>query len=110
MAKEKTNKSALIREAVKANKGKTPTEIAEMLNARHGLSLTGQYVSTVKSNARKTRRVIRKVRRMVRRSGHGGIGTNDLAAVRAAMELVKAVGGIEPAKAALATVEEIKNL
>jgi len=110
VAKEKTNKSALIREAIKANKGKSPSEIAEMINEKHGLKLTGQYVSTVKSNARKTRRVIRKVRRMVRRAGHGGVGTNDLSGVRAAMELVKAAGGIEAAKAALATVEEIKNL
>jgi hypothetical protein len=110
VAKEKQNKSQMIREALKANKGKSPTEIAALLNEKHGLKLTGQYVSTVKSNARKTRKVIRNVRRMVRRAGRGGIGTNDLSGVRAAMELVRATGGIEAAKAALATVEEIKNL
>jgi hypothetical protein len=109
VAKEKMNKSQVIRDALKANKGKSPTEIAAMLNEKHGLSLTGQYVSTVKSNARKTRKIIRNVRRMVRRAGRGGIGTNDLSGVRSAVDFVKAVGGMEAAKAALATVEEIGN-
>jgi len=109
VAKEKMNKSQVIRDALKANKGKSPTEIAALLNEKYGLNLTGQYVSTVKSNARKTRKVIRNVRRMVRRAGRGGLGTNDLAGVHSAVSFVKSVGGIEAAKAALATVEEIGN-
>ncbi len=50
MAKEKVNKSQLIREALAAMPDKSPSEIAEALNAKHGLKLPYQYVSTIKSN------------------------------------------------------------
>ena len=107
MAKEKPNKSALIREALRAHKGKSPAEIATLLNEKHGLDLTGQYVSNVKSNTRRARKIVRKVRRIVRRAKRGNEAGNGLTAVNAAVEFVKVAGGIEQAKAALATVEEI---
>lgn len=53
MAKDKVNKSQLIRDALAASPDKSPAEIAEALNSKHGLKLSGQYVSTIKSNSSK---------------------------------------------------------
>jgi len=99
------NKSALIREALAAHRGTAPSEIATLLNEKHGLKLTGQYVSTIKSNAmkKKGRRGGRRKtgRKTMARSGNG------MAGVPAALEFIKAAGGLEAAKSALGTVEEI---
>jgi hypothetical protein len=94
------NKSALIREAVAAHKDKTPTEIAAMLNQSHGLKISGQYVSTIKSNALKKRRA-------GRRGGKKGVGQIGGNGFTAALEFIKASGGIEAAKTTLGTLEEI---
>src|SRR5262245_60207085 len=70
--KAAVNKSALIREALAAHRSKAPAEIATLLNEKHGLKLTAQYVSTIKSNARKKkgRRTVRSAaRRTTARSG-----------------------------------------
>jgi hypothetical protein len=65
MAKEKVNKSQLIRDALTAMPDKAPTEIAEALNSKHGLKLSGQYVSTIKSNMgkgkAKAKKAVKKV-------------------------------------------------
>lgn len=111
-SKEETNKSQAIREALRANRNKTPIEIAEMLKAR-GIDVNAQYVSTTKSNMRKTSRAVRNVRRGIRTAGRksslNGVSDfgNGLLVIKAAVELLKTAGGIEQAKAALATVEEI---
>jgi len=111
-SKEEINKSQAIRDALRANRDKTPSEIAELLKAK-GIDVNGQYVSTVKSNMQKTRRAVRKVRRGIRRAGRksklvGGSNTdNGLQVMNAAVELMKIAGGLEQAKAALSTVEEI---
>jgi hypothetical protein len=111
-SRDDVNKSHSIREALKANPDKSPSEIAELLKAR-GVDVNGQYVSTIKTNMRKTRRAVRKIRRGIRRAGRrsrlsGGNPTdNGLQVVNAALELMKIAGGLEQARAALATVEEI---
>ena len=111
-SKEEINKSQAIREAVKSNPEKSPSEIAELLKAK-GVDVNGQYVSTIKSKMRKTRRAVRKMRRGIRRAGRrsrlvGGNPTdNGLQVMNAALELMKIAGGLEQAKTALATVEEI---
>ena len=105
--KAAVNKSALIREALAANRGKAPSEIATLLNEKHGLKLTGQYVSTIKSNARK-----RKGRRVVRAAARRTTvraAANGMAGVSAALEFIKATGGLDAAKSALGTLEEIGN-
>lgn len=110
--KEEINKSHAIREALKANPDKLPAEIADLLKAK-GIDVTGQYVSTVKFNMRKTRRAVRKVRRGIRRAGRnsrlatGSPTDNGLLVMTAALELMKIAGGLEQAKAALSTLEEI---
>jgi hypothetical protein len=111
-SKEEINKSHVIREALKANPTKAPSEIAELLKAK-GIDVNGRYVSTVKTNMRKTRRAVRQMRRGIRSAGRksrlvGGNPTdNGLQVMNAALEFMKISGGLEQAKAALATVEEI---
>ena len=75
MARGEINKSQMIRDALKAEPRKTPTEIAEMLKAQ-GLKVSGQYVSTIKSNWKKARRRQRSltVRGTARRTGGAGDG------------------------------------
>lgn len=113
-SKEEMNKSQAIREALRANRDKTPIEIAEILRTK-GIEVNGQYVSTVKSNMRKTSKAVRNVRQGIRQAGRksrlNGVSDfgNGLQVIKAAVELLKAAGGIEQAKAALATVEEIGN-
>lgn len=111
-SKEEVNKSQAIRDALRANRDKTPLEIAEMLTAK-GIEVNAQYVSTIKSNMRKTSKAVRKVRRGIRQAGRKNRlnGASEfgsgLKVIKAAVELLKTAGGIEQAKAALATVEEI---
>src|SRR5258708_10961668 len=104
--KSDINKSALIREALAAHRGTAPSEIAKMLNEQHGLKLTGQYVSTIKGNAAK-KRGRRGGRRAAGHKTMARTAGNGLSAVGPALEFVKAAGGLEQAKAALGTLEEI---
>lgn len=111
-SKEEINKSQAIRESLRANRDKTPIEIADMLKAS-GVDVNAQYVSTIKSKMRKTSKAVRNVRRGIRQAGRksrlNGVSNfgDGLQVIRAAVELLKVAGGVEQAKAALATVEEI---
>lgn len=111
-SKEEINKSQAIREALRAHRDKTPIEIAELLKAK-GVDVSAQYVSTIKSNMRRTSKAVRKVRRGIQQAGRRSHlnGTshfgNGLQVINAAVELLKIAGGVEQAKEALATVEEI---
>ena len=98
------NKRQEIRDALGANPGMKPKAIAALL-AEKGVHVTAGYVSIVKSNAnkggkRKTKRV-----RIMRRKGSGGLGS-----LAAAVEFMRASGGIDQAKQALATIEELRRL
>jgi len=104
--KAAVNKSALIREALAAHRGTAPSEIAAMLNEQHGLKLSGQYVSTIKSNASKKKGRRGGRRQAGRRTMSRTVG-NGMTAVPAALEFIKAAGGLEAAKSALGTLEEI---
>ncbi len=100
--KPDVNKSQLIREALAAYRGKAPAEIATILNEKHGLKLSGQYVSTIKSNAAKKKG--RRGKRNVKRPASVGYG---LMAVPAALEFIKAAGSLEAAKSTLGALEAI---
>jgi len=110
--RDEINKSQAIREALKANPDKSPSEIAELLKGK-GVDVNGPYVSTVKTNMRKTRQAVRKMRRGIRRAGRlsrlgGGNQTdNGLAVMNAAIDFMRIAGGLEQAKAALTTIEQI---
>jgi hypothetical protein len=106
------NKSQKIRDALAANPRKSPSEISAILKA-DGLVVKPQYVSTIKSNAKKSRRSGRKLamRGTARRTrAPRPSGDSSFGAVRAALEFVKAAGGIESAKSVLATIEQISSV
>jgi hypothetical protein len=107
MARGAVNKSQMIRDALAAQPRKTPTEIAELLKEQ-GLKVSGQYVSTIKSNWKKARRRRRTltVRGTARRT-RGPVDKKSLAGLSAALEFLRSVGGLENAKAALGALEEI---
>lgn len=99
MSKSKVNKSQLIRDLLAKHPGKSPAEIAVLMKSHHGISISGQYVSAIKSNVGKKRgrRVVKK------QASINGV-------LPAALEFVKAVGGLQAAKDLLATIEHIKSL
>jgi len=101
---ESVNKSQAIRDALAAHPDKSPAEIAERLKAK-GLEVNAQYVSTIKSNAKAKggRRKLVKLRRSGGRGAANGFGPVD-----AALDFIRAAGGLEQAKHALQTVEEIR--
>jgi len=108
MAKAGVNKSQMIRDALKAHRGKTPSEIAEILRGQ-GVIVTGTYVSNIKFNSRKGRR-LHTVRAAARRTrGPKRTGTAGYSRISAALEFIKAAGGLKAAKSALGMVEEIGN-
>jgi len=104
------NKSKAIRDALKAHRGKTPTQIAEILRG-DGVDVTSAYVSNVKFHSRHRRPRTATVTGAARRTRRGRpAGANSFAAIPAAMEFVKAAGSLKAAKAALETIEEIGNV
>jgi len=105
------NKSAAIREALQANPDKGPKEIAEIVQAM-GFKVNAQYVSIIKSNLKKSAGGPgRKVR--VKRGGKGAAlmpieVRNGFAPMESALAFIQACGGLDQAKAVLATVEQLK--
>jgi hypothetical protein len=109
MARAGVNKSQMIRDALKAHRGKTPSEIAEILKGQ-GVVVTGTYVSNIKFNSRKGRRV-HTVRGTARRTrGPKRPAAAGYSGIPAALEFIKAAGSLAAAKAALGVVEEIGNV
>jgi hypothetical protein len=103
--KAAVNKSQAIRDALAKNPDKSPSEIAEILKA-DGITITAQYVSTIKSNAKiKTRRKVIARRGRPRGGAASGMGTMD-----AALALIRAAGGLEQAKNVLSTIEQISQV
>ena len=105
MAKQTVNKSQAIRDALAAHPDKSPKEISEVLQGQ-GVKIPPTYISAIKSNmkAKKGTRGRRKGKALKAPTTPGGSG------LLAAVEFVKASGGLEGAKAALRTVEEIARL
>jgi hypothetical protein len=103
--KEAVNKSQAIRDALQAHPEKSPSEIADGLKAK-GLDVNAQYVSTIKSNAktkgRKTKIVKRRMPGKVPR--RNGFGT-----FQAALHFIREAGGLDQARQALQTIEEIQH-
>jgi len=105
--KSAVNKSQAIRDALAANPDKTPSEIADLLKA-DGISISAQYVSTIKSNAKiKAKRPVMGRRGRPVRSVGAGAG---MTTMEAALGLIKAAGGLEQAKNVLSTIEQISQV
>ncbi len=104
--KSAVNKSQAIRDALNAHPDKSPSEIAELLKA-DGITISAQYVSTIKSNAKikAKRRVIGRRGRPARPVAASGMSTMD-----AALALIRAAGGLEQAKNVLSTIEQISQV
>lgn len=105
------NKSAAIREALQASPDASPKEIAEKVREQ-GFKVTPAYVSIGKYNLSKSsgtqRRKVRVKkaggRRLVAGEHHIGDG---FAPIDAALQFITACGGLDQAKAVLATVEQL---
>jgi len=102
--KAAVNKSQAIRDAVAAHPEKSNIQISELLKTQ-GLKVKPQYISTIKGNAKKKRRGKRAGKKTMARAGGNGF-----AGVGPALEFIKASGGLEAAKAALSTIEEIGRI
>ena len=98
---KKVNKSAAIRDYKASHPDAKPKEIAEALTAKHGVTITASAVSTTLYNAVKLKKSPSPKSKASASSG---------VSIEAAVELVKAAGGLEQAKAMLDKIEEIKNL
>ena len=100
--REAVNKSQAIRDALDAHPDKSPSEIAEDLKAK-GLDVNAQYVSTIKSNAKAKSRRTKLVRK-----GRGA-ARNGMGPVGAALDFIREAGGLENARDAMRTIEEIQH-
>jgi hypothetical protein len=103
--KETVNKSQAIRDALQAHPDKSPAEIAESLKAK-GLDISAQYVSTIRSNAKTKERKTKIVRR---RNPGKSPGRNGFGTVQAALHFIREAGGLDQARQALQTVDEIQH-
>lgn len=103
MAKKKTNKTQLIKEALEKHPDKKPAEIAEQLK-KHGVTAT--YVSNVKASlgkkAPKTRPSKKKVGRP--KASEQKVAVSDLVKAK---KLADELGGVEKAQALLSTVAKL---
>ena len=112
MAKRKSrkggpSKSALIREYMATNPKDGPQAVAAALKTAHGLSVTPQFVSTVKSNAkRKKGKRGRKPGRPAAASAATG-GKLSMDVLLAAKKFAQQMGGIGQAKSAMDTLARL---
>jgi hypothetical protein len=103
--KASVNKSQAIRDALQAHPQRSPLEIAEGLKA-NGLEVSAQYVSTIKSNA-KTKGP--KTKSVKRRKPRASPGRNGFGTFQAALHFIREAGGLDHARRALQTIEEIQH-
>lgn len=102
MARTKVNKSAAIREALKANPDKGPKEIAEIMG-KQGVKVTPLYVSTIKSTMGK-----KKGKRGRKPSSQWSNGV--VADLQNTVVFVKGVGGLDKAKELIALLESVRGV
>ena len=114
------NKSQAIREALAANPKAKPKEIAEIVNEKYALDVSGQYVSVIKSNDNKQsgkssrRRGRPRVRAKVARAASAGTRTAAPTtaspnAIDAAIGLIDAAGGLDQARGTLEQLERLRG-
>jgi hypothetical protein len=100
----KVSKTQAIKDYIKAHPGAKNKEVADAL-AKSGLTMTPNYVATIKANM-KTRRGRR--RRAVKTAvAHHHVAIPE---IKAAFALLKLTGGLKLATAALAAAQELREL
>lgn len=101
MAKKNgVNKSQAVREFLKANRKAKNQEVVDAL-AKKGITISANYVATIKAKHNIRRRAVRKV------VATGGVGIPE---VKAALAFLKATGSVAAAKQALAVAQEIREI
>ena len=103
------NKSQAIREALEANPDKGPKEIAEIVQSQ-GFKVNAQYVSIIKSAAKKKTGGPSRTVRVKRAGGRpvaGGMNVSG-SPLQSALAFIQTCGGLEQAKSVLAQVEAIR--
>ena len=101
--KPEVNKTQAVKSFLKANRKASNQEVVEAL-AKDGITVTTNYVSTIKSQSKKRRRAVKQV---VAAVAPTGIGVPE---IKAAFSFLKAVGSVAVAKQALAAAVEIKKV
>ena len=102
------SKTAAIKAALKANRDKLPKEIAELMNAE-GWDVTAQRISVVKS-ALKAKKKTKKAAAPAPEPEAGPVVPKDAVSVGLlvkAKKLVKELGGVKEAKAALNALAQL---
>ena len=102
------SKTAAIKAALKANRDKLPKEIAELMNAE-GWDVTAQRISVVKS-ALKAKKKTKKAAAPAPEPESGPVVPKDAVSVGLlvkAKKLVKELGGVTEAKAALNALAQL---
>lgn len=127
MAKKKSagvSKSQMVRDAMSANPTFSAPQVVEEVKNKYGVEVSAALVYQAKADAKKSGKgavaVARKKpgrkpgRKPGQKSGvtstNGHVTGNGLAAIQYAVQFIRVAGGIEAAKQALATVEEIRSL
>jgi len=95
MAKQKVNKSAAIREAIRANPKAKAKEIVEALRGK-GIKVTIPLVYYIKSHSNKAKRKAKRAKIMASANGHGDVvgiivGLKQLAAQSGGMGNLKKI-------------------
>lgn len=94
--KPKLNKSAAVREYLKAHKGAMPKEIVPALKSK-GIDVTPQMVSMIKAK-QKIKQAQRRAKEAPADDATAGAKTNRAAGLDAALTLYKAAQGLETSK------------
>jgi hypothetical protein len=94
------NKTQAIREYFKANKKATNKEVVDAM-AKKGITVSANYVSTIKTKHNKRGKVAKKA------MASGEIGVSE---IKAALSFLKAVGSVSAARQALVAAEEIRKI
>jgi hypothetical protein len=94
------NKTQAVRDFLKANKKATNSEVVAALG-KQGITVTSNYVSTIKTKHQKRRQVVTKA------VATGSIGVPE---IKSALAFIKAIGSVAAAKQALAVAQEIREI
>ena len=101
MAKKETvNKTQAVKEYLKANPKAKNQAVVDAL-AKKGITISANYVATIKTTHNKRRQATRKV------VAEGGVGIPE---VKAALAFLKLTGSVAAATKALAVAQEIREI
>ena len=93
-AAPKVNKSAAVRDYLKAHKGAMPKETSAALKAK-GIDVSPQMVSMIKAKSKIKKAQRRADRAVASKDSTAGVQTNRVAGLDAALLLYKAAQGVE---------------